>query len=414
MYVYFQFWHLAFLFSIYILRKICYEYAEFAKPNYRDSLSYKTKYISLLDRSLDLVQKVFSSAFKDVTEEVIKELRIKDHNETSEFILLYGRYETIQAKLGSQFERLLKTEDFVFGKNNDGKNTSSYVQHYHDLWHGILEVYIKNREAVTWRVAENLKNFIATRKPETDFQAFARHAVLYVIDICHNEQNLIMRNFQGGPLLADYGTSDGWQTNTNYSVKLEELVYSHLKSLHSIISPYLDNDNLERICGLVNWLETFCFISADDLYDLDTSINDQAVIGKAYLSKYLWKSMDDIFIKAAMRIQLHKPSAEECDVYRVSTMNFNSSSSKQSTEDGAGCSFENHGKNLISSAYPTVKRAVELMVSYNDGLADRPVSILLMSYRDLVLTLTPAYREIIMYHTKSSIKQLNLYKWLQR
>ncbi|TQS35245.1 hypothetical protein Golomagni_04339, partial [Golovinomyces magnicellulatus] len=240
-------------------------------PSYRDSSIFKTRYLSLLDKSLNFVLRSFTSAFKDVTDEVSKELRSKDHNETSEYILLYGKYQPIQARLGNQIEGLLKTPNFAFGRKGDKRDIAPYALRYHELWSQIADVYIKSRDSVTLVVTKNLKKFIAKEKPETNFQAFARHAVRYVLDICQNEQALMLRNFQGGPLLTEYETLPGWGKNNNYAARLQENVFIHLRTLHYLISPYFDNVNQQNIRGLVEWLETMYLSSNDEESDIETS-----------------------------------------------------------------------------------------------------------------------------------------------
>ncbi|RKF64391.1 Conserved oligomeric Golgi complex subunit 3 [Erysiphe neolycopersici] len=346
----------------------CIEFMD-QNPNYRDALIYKTRYMSLLDRSLNLILNLLSSVFKDVTDEVSKELRSKDHNETSEYMLLYGKYKAIQARLGSQVEELLKTENFVFGKKGDNVKISPYALRYHDLWGQVVDVYIKNREPVATVVSKNLKKFISVEKLDTDFDASARRAINYVLDICHNEKALMMHYFQNGPILAEYKPLQGWTKSINYAAKLEENILSHLKTLHNIIYPLIVKDAPQRVYDIVNWLETICVTPTDDDVDVEISRSDRKMFGQAYLRKFLWKSMDDIFINAAAELEHYKPTADDLKIDRALT----SKEAELPTSDRTPTKvFDFHHDTQVSTAYPTVKIAIKLLVLYNDGFIDRP------------------------------------------
>ncbi|POS86637.1 hypothetical protein EPUL_002642 [Erysiphe pulchra] len=346
----------------------CIEFMD-QNPNYRDALIYKTRYMSLLDRSLNLVLSLFSSVFKDVTDEVSKELRSKDHTETSEYMLLYGKYKAIQARLGSQVEELLKTENFVFGKKGSNIPVAPYALRYHDLWGQLVDLYIKNREPVTTVVSKNLKKFISTEKRDTDFQAFARRAINYVLDICHNEKALMMLYFQNGPLLTEYSPLQGWTKSINYATKLEENILSHLKTLHNNLHPLISKDVPQRVYDIVNWLETICVIPTEDDVEVEVSRSDRIMFGQAYLKNFLWKSMDDIFIKAAMELEHYKPTAGDLKVDGALTFKEVELPTGDFTSSKI---FDFHHDNQVSTAYPTVKTAIKLLVLYNDGFTDRP------------------------------------------
>lgn len=138
---------------------------------YRDSNLYKTRYISLLQRALSIVQTSFTTTLREVSEEVSRELRSKDHNETAEYILLYGRYETAAEDLGPPLKTLLTSKEFAFGHKDDGKVRESYIMQYHELYKKITEVYLRSRELVGPLVLNNLRKFaLKEPKDEAEFK----------------------------------------------------------------------------------------------------------------------------------------------------------------------------------------------------------------------------------------------------
>jgi len=143
----------------------------FLQPTYRDSNIYKTRYITLLQRSLGIVQTAFSSALREVSDEVSKQLKAKEHNETAEYVLLYGNYETIAEDLGSPIKTFLNSKEFAFGRKDDRKNRDAYISQYHELFKQLTESYLKSREPVGPLVLKNLRKFaVGDLKDDSEFK----------------------------------------------------------------------------------------------------------------------------------------------------------------------------------------------------------------------------------------------------
>lgn len=336
---------------------------------------YKTRYSTLLERALNLVQSAFSIALRDVCDEISKELKVKEHNETAEYILLYGKYETVYESLGMPIQKLLKSADFAFGQRGGDKASSPYVNQYHELYNQLIDAFLKSREPVGTLVSKNLRKFATKEKPETDFEAFARVCIQHVLDICYNEQKLVTQFFQDGPLLADYQPLEAYTKSSEYAGRLENNILSHLETLHIFLLPYLSNGDLQRICGLVNWLETIYMASNDDDFDDDKPADSRRSIAQALLSKYLWKSLDSLFLEAATEIEHFKPSQEDLKV-TVKPKIITNQTAKSTNSQDVDEKVQVHGSHapLVSLSYPTVKTAVKLLVMYNEGVYDRPVS----------------------------------------
>ncbi|CZR57537.1 related to conserved oligomeric Golgi complex component 3 [Phialocephala subalpina] len=343
-------------------------------PNYRDSTVYKTRYISLLERSLNIVQTAFSSAMKEVTDEVTKELRSKDHNETAEYILTHGRYETVYDNLGSQVEKLLTTREFAFGQAGSDEPLGPQVTRFHELYFQLIESYLRSREPVAIVVSKNLKKYVTNEKPETEFESFARLCIQHILDVCHNEQKLVTKFFHDGPLLADYGSLEGWNKSTQYGGRLEDNILSHLEPLNTTLVPYLSTGGVEKICGIVNWLETMYMSSSDGDLD-DYSHNDKKPIAQAFLVRHLYKLLDSLFLKTAAEISQFKPTPEDLRLAinaaplaggkkKPMTSNGQPDDEKPPTPTAQGPAS--------SYTYPTVQTAIKLLVMYHEGTYDRP------------------------------------------
>ncbi|RAL64580.1 hypothetical protein DID88_001615 [Monilinia fructigena] len=281
-------------------------------PNYKDSTVYKTRYTSLLDKALNLVQVAFSNALREVSDDASKQLKAKEQTETNQYILLYGKYESARESLGLPVERLLTTDQFAFGKRGDIDRTS-YIQQWHNFYQQLVEAYIRSRDPVGPLVLKNLQKFATVSPlPDKEFELFARRCVQHVFDTCQNELKLAAKFFQDGPLMADYPPSPiPWNMPSVYLERLEESCLSHVKTLHGFLTPHLSNGNLHRVCDLVTWLgDTFISAEAHE----DESREGQRLAAQVLLGVYLWPLADQLFITEARKLEHFKSPPEDLKI----------------------------------------------------------------------------------------------------
>lgn len=332
----------------------------------------------------------FSSALKGVTDDVNKQLKTKEVTETTEYILLYGRYETVISELGSPLETILKTSEFAF---NDTKHQSPYIPQWQELWKQLADAYIKSREPVGPLVLKNLRKFTTSDpKPEADFKSFARRCVQYIFDICHNELNLQEKTFQDGP---------HWNKSPELLEKLEQNRLSHVTTLSTLLTPYLSNGDLTRICTLTGWLEAVYLAPGDVDMDSDRSKEVGKLTAHVLLDKHLWPLSDSLFLKAAAEMEHYKPTPDDLKLKNRPASPVDEKKPADENKDSPAFASP-----AMSSAFPTVRTAVKLLIMYNDAVYDRPVSSDPPSQARL-LRLPSAQ---VMSFTRSSTKQRNPFK----
>ncbi|KAG9243248.1 Sec34-like family-domain-containing protein [Calycina marina] len=342
-------------------------------PQYRDSMVYVTRYTSLLQKALTAAQTAVTLALREVADDVTKELKAKDHNDTAEYILLHGRYESVFEDLGTQLKSLLTTEDFAFGQKGDELSQSSYAPQYHQLFRQLVDAYVRSREPVTYVVSKNLQKFAGKDvKEDAEFKIFVRRCVQYVFDICQNEQKLVDQFFHGGPILTQYPGLSSWNIYGKYTESLEANRLSHIRTLNSFIISYLSKENLSRVCDLVSWLESTYLAPAEGEEDMETP-QMYAALATSLLEDHLWPLSDALFIQAASEIQHFKPSPDDLQVIRIGEK------SDAPTECAGDKETSGQTSNIVSTmgssaatAFPTVKTAVSLLIMYNDSMYDRP------------------------------------------
>ncbi|QSZ32000.1 hypothetical protein DSL72_001569 [Monilinia vaccinii-corymbosi] len=345
-------------------------------PNYKDSTVYKTRYTTLLDKALNLIQVAFSNALREASDDASKQLKEKEQTETSQYILLYGKYESARENLGLPIERLLTTDQFAFGRRGDIDRTS-YIQQWHNLYQQLVEAYIRSRDPVGPIVLKDLQKFAPSSPlPDKEFELSARRCVQHVFDICQNELKLAAKFFQGGPLMVDYPSPPiPWNMPSIYLERLEESCLSHVKTLHGFLVPHLSNGDLHRVCDLVTWLGD-TFISAE-AYE-DESRDGQRLAAQVLLGVHLWPLADQLFITEAKKLEHFKPSMEDLKIISpnapklsnekvIPTSGLRVVTTLKSPEESTSA------ETGASNAFPTVKKAVGLLVLYNESMHERTV-----------------------------------------
>jgi hypothetical protein len=344
-----------------------------SKPLYRDSTVYKSRYLSLLERSLNIAQVAFSSALREVSDDVSKQLKSKEQNETAQYILLYGKYEALVDKFGAPVDKLLHGLDFAFGQNDDNIKRSAYIEQWHEFYKQLVQAFLKSREPLGPLVLKNLRKFtIKDAKSDTEFERFARSSVQYVFDICRNELKLIETFFSNGPILAQYSSRN---SQYNYAETLEQHRLSQVKTLHTVLMPHLSNADLRRVVDLVNWVETMCLAAAEGEEESVLPSDSDNSAAQILLSDHLWPLADTLFIKAAADLEHFRPTPDDLK-FETLTAVAPRESGKASTSDNPDVRIGGaiHTDPAVSRAYPTVKTAVTLLIMYNDSKYDRPVS----------------------------------------
>jgi hypothetical protein len=323
----------------------------------------------------------FEAAMKEVSDEASKKLKIKDQTETTQYILSYGNFESIPENLGLQIQKLLQTAKYAFGSSGDVHTRSPYARLYHDLYAQITQTYLNGRSHVGPLVLRNLQIIASNElQPGIEFQIFARSGVQYVFEVCRNELRLIERLFIEGPILADYSNAaPPWNNVANYADLLEKDRLSHVKTLHDFLSPHLINRDLKRISKLVNWLETKYLGTMENDQERDSSQDVHRQAAQLLLSEHVWPLMDKLFIKAAQELQFFKPSANDLKIGGSPSEKPKVPNENQKDADNpiAHGSQAPAPPEADSNAYPTVKTAVYLLLTYNESEYDRPVSYVL-------------------------------------
>jgi hypothetical protein len=306
-----------------------------------------------------------------------KQLGEKDHSQTTEYALLYGKIEVIIQQLGLALAKLLTTADFAFSPQYEGQvHRAPYEQQYYQFFNDVLEEFVKVRQIVGTLVQKNLRKFTAIKpSPETEFEFFARNCVQYVLEICHNEVELANTIFLKGPLVKDYVPLGSMTTYGSYADKLDSNIKSLVTILFKFLEPYLSKGKLHQICDLLSWVDTMYMSSEVDDDNNDRSNEDLRRFAQFLLTEHLWPLADASFNRAIADLEHFRPSAGDLTTSAIGT---DLTRVDEDEKPNGGSNLGTNANNLtdhrahtllgpgLANAYPTVKIAVNLLVMYKD------------------------------------------------
>lgn len=296
--------------------------------------------------------------------------------DTEIYVLVYGRFKTAKDSLSAPLKAILDTTEFAFQQNGlrDGVNRSPHVALYRETFDKLIQSYLQSRSLVRKLVSETLKQYSSGNpSPSTDFQAFARKCILFVLEICDNEDILACHFFVGGALMGDRQAStarqEAWDMTSRYADELMKESRLHLATLLNFLEPYLRNGNLNRICGISTWLKS-TFVATDVVYSKKD--NGKRNAAQAFLSDHLWPLADELFIKTASEIANFKPSTTDL---KTTNLNQPVAGTKRPGSSGSGDHLSTGASAIpgILYAYPTVKTAVDLLLLYSESMHESTV-----------------------------------------
>lgn len=315
-----------------------------------------------------MVQSTFFTALKEVTDKALEQLKSDNLNETQSHVLLYGNFEDFFDALGSNIQHLLRDDKVPI--------SGSVAQLYKTLSQELTQAFIRSRYSlVSPQVSKALRQTEIIAKPESpesDFQLFARRCVLNVFEFCLQEHALFLRFFlRDGHdrIWSQRAESVKLDTTNDNAVELDQIRKSYIDTLYAFLEKYLKGD-LIRVCNLITYLESTY---------LGYGESEEEYIHKLsatfLLSKHLWPLCDFSFIEAAKDLQRFRPSADDLKIGGTQSGGSKKSNANQNVDTNVEIAHDPRTPAAsVSTAYPTVKTAVHLLILYNEGTHERNVS----------------------------------------
>ncbi|KAF2869167.1 Sec34-like family-domain-containing protein [Massariosphaeria phaeospora] len=176
----------------------CIEYMQ-ARPNHRESSTYRSRYRLLLTRALTLIRVHFTNALREIAADVSKRIADRQLNDTTMSALLYAKFRVGAPELKRIGLEIQKRAVLPAGAEPGAE------AEYQSLMNELYQSYAATRGRLILPIVTKKIGEIA-QAPSTskDLVAFARSSISYIRTTCFDEYDLWGEWFEGDGGLYEF------------------------------------------------------------------------------------------------------------------------------------------------------------------------------------------------------------------
>jgi hypothetical protein len=321
------------------------------QENYRDRETYSARYNALLTKALHLLDHGFTTKLNKISSDIGRQVSV-NHSESARHALAYGRFEELMMNSYHLIPNIHKTVRRAYdqygrpvGKPTD--TTPTYAISTSNIFHAWFTTRDRDLKPMTQNDVEDFQKEIKSLSVETACRNFIKQS----FERIYNEDGLFLKIFSVEPL---------WSQDP-------ETVYQKLKAINTTmahpgnISPLATNlqstlqaRDLQTICNVVGWLSSEYSLPDNDDDESPFQAKSREYAARL-LVEHLWPFTDNAF-DAEISKSISKAVAQDSDL-------------KIGPVEGGLSS---------SNAFPLVKRAMELLVMFDQSMPkDRSVCAIL-------------------------------------
>ncbi|CCC09674.1 hypothetical protein SMACR_03707 [Sordaria macrospora] len=310
-------------------------------PQYRDADTYQARYQALLTKALHLLEVGFNNRLDQVSGELARQIT-NTQSESARHALAYGRFEEVlmnSYSLIPNIQRVILGAYDQNGQPRTGPNVDIFANTANNLFHAYFAVRDRDLKPLA---QHDLATFHLECK-ESSIDTAARNYVKQCFERSFSEATLFRKVFS---IEAPYSPNPKSAFTALNSHQRSLVTGTNIAPIATNLQSKLQTCDLQAICNLVGWV-TNEYLLVD--YDEDETpfVAHCRELTSRLLAEHLWTFTDGFFdaeiaksiTKAVVppeAIKLGAPSAGE----------------------GGGA----------SAAFPVVKRAIELLVLFDQSM----------------------------------------------
>lgn len=319
-------------------------------PQYRDADTYQARYQALLTKALHLLEVGFNNRLDQVSGELARQIT-NTQSESARHALAYGRFEEIlmnSYSLIPNIQRVILGAYDQNGQARTGPNVDIFANTANNLFHAYFAVRDRDLKPLT---QHDLATFHLECK-ESSIDTAARNYVKQCFERSFSEATLFRKIFS---IEAPYSLNPKSAFAALNSHQRSLVTGTNIAPIATNLQSKLQTCDLQTICNLVGWV-TNEYLLVD--YDEDETpfVAHCRELTSRLLAEHLWTFTDGFFdaeITKSITKAVVPPEALKLG------------GATSSTEGGAS-----------SGAFPVVKRAIELLVLFDQSMPkERCVSL---------------------------------------
>ncbi|KFA75860.1 hypothetical protein S40288_01960 [Stachybotrys chartarum IBT 40288] len=318
----------------------CIEFME-SHANYRDRDSYLARYNALLVKALHLLDHGFTARLEKISPEISRQMAATK-SESARHALAYGRFLEIILDTHSllpNIQAVIRRVYDQFGRAMVPATLTSptFAEAAFNLFQAYLTIRDRDLKPLTQQDLADYKNDSKTLSVETASRNFIKQTFEHL----SSEENVFIKVFNMEPAWSTSADS-AWQKLKTINTSMPHP--ANLQPLATSLQSVLQTAPLQAVCSVVGWLASEYSITESDEED----------------SPFYRKCREYTALLLAHHLWPFTDSAFEAEVTK--------SISKATLQDSSLQIGPVVGGVASSNAHPLVKRAVELLVMFDQAM----------------------------------------------
>ena len=317
-------------------------------PTYRDSESYSARYQALLTKALHLLEVGLQARLDKVSTDVSRQIAATQ-SESARHALAYGRFEEMM--LEDTFYLIPNVQKVIHQAYDQAGNALSGTNSeiYSNTANNIFQAYIAARDRDLRPIIQHDLDVFKKEAKDASVETASRNFVKQSFERSYNEAMLFAKIFAVEP---HYSTDPNSAFVTLKSHQRVMVNATNVVPIANSLQSVLQVVELQTICNILGWITNEYLISDYDEEESAFSRHCQELAARL-LAEHLW-----VFTDTAFEAEIGK------SISKVTVLP--DALSIGPVVDGVAS----------SNAYPPVKRALELLVMFDQSMPkERCVSV---------------------------------------
>lgn len=309
------------------------------QPSYRDSESYLARYQSLLTKALHLLEVGLQHRLEKVSADISRQI-VATKSESARHALAYGRFEEMMLDSYSLIPNVQKVIHQAYDTSGNALSGTNY-EIYANTANNIFESYIAARDRDLRPIIQHDLDMFKKEAKEASVETASRNFVKQSFERSYNEAMLFAKIFAVEP---HYSTDPNSAFVTLKSHQRVMVNATNVVPIASNLQSALQTAELQTICNILGWITNEYLVT--DYEDEESAFTRHCQeLAARLLAEHLWQFTDAAF-EAEIAKSISKVTVLP-DALKI-----------EPVVDGVAS----------SNAYPPVKRAVELLVMFDQSM----------------------------------------------
>jgi conserved oligomeric Golgi complex subunit 3 len=309
-------------------------------PLYRDSESYLARYQSLLTKALHLLEVGLEARLEKVSSDISRQIAATQ-SESARHALAYGRFEEMMLEdtyfLIPNVQKVVHQAYDPAGNALSGTNSEIYS----NTANNIFQAYIAARDRDLRPIIQHDLETFKKESKDASIETASRNFVKQSFERSYNEAMLFAKIFAVEPHYSTDPTSAFVTLKSHQRVMVNA---TNVVPIANSLQSALQSAELQTICNILGWITNEYLVSDYEEEESAFSRHCQELAARL-LAEHLW-----LFTDAAFEAEIGKSISKVTvlpDALKIGPVT-----------DGVAS----------SNAYPPVKRALELLVMFDQSM----------------------------------------------